>query len=72
MLVASGVLLTTAALSMPAGASSGVVDVTAGSMWCETESVVNSATGICSTPAGVASPAGVLDLPQLQGAYQEP
>jgi hypothetical protein len=56
---------------VPAGASSGVVDVTAGSMWCEGAEVVNSAIGTCSAPEG-ASPVGLLGLPQLQGAYQDP
>jgi hypothetical protein len=72
VVVVSQVPFTTGALSMPAGASSGVADVTAGSTWCEATLVVNSATGTCSAPESVASPVGLLDLPQLQGAYQEP
>ena len=72
------VLFTTAALSIPAGASSGVAVVTTGSAcftnsetgWVEewaTGWLENSATGTCS-----AGPVGVLDFPQLQGAYHDP
>jgi hypothetical protein len=56
---------------MPAGASSGVAVVTAGSARLEMGAfapLTNSAMGICSVP----EPLGMLDLPQLQGAYHDP
>jgi hypothetical protein len=66
----------TAALSMPAGAISGVAVVTSGlnagvgsGAACAGGAGVfeNSATGTVST-----GPPGVLDLPQLHGAYHDP
>jgi hypothetical protein len=56
---------------MPAGAISGVADVTEGSVWFETGAFTNSATGTCSAPETAVSPVGVLVFPQLHGAYQE-
>jgi hypothetical protein len=55
---------------MCADATSDAVDVTTGSTWCEAGAVY-SATGTCSAPESV-SPAGLLALPELQGAYQDP
>jgi len=63
------VLLTTAGWSMPAGASSGVCELTTASLWAAgawgAASLTNSAMGTCSTAAGVL-------LPQLHGAYHDP